>query len=182
MFTHHHHHHGHHPHAMHGHGHPHQHGGGGGPRGRGPKMFDAGAMRYVVLQLIAEKPRHGYEIIKELEQRSGGGYTPSPGAIYPLLSMLLDMGHVSAVPDGNKKLHTITPDGEAFLAENRQFVDAVVARMTEPGDNRGDLRTLMHEVKHAVIAQAWEGNPGEEKLERIRAILRQATADINALK
>ena len=92
-------HHTHHPHAMHGH-HPHHGDGHGGPggggrgRGRGPKMFDAGAMRYVVLQLIAEKPRHGYEIIKELEQRSGGGYTPSPGAIYPLLAMLLDMGHV----------------------------------------------------------------------------------------
>ena len=94
-------HHSHHPHAAHG---PH-HGGGGG-RGRGPKMFDAGAMRYIVLQLISEKPRHGYEIIKELEQRSGGGYTPSPGAIYPLLSMLLDMGHVAAAADGNKKLHT----------------------------------------------------------------------------
>jgi DNA-binding PadR family transcriptional regulator len=177
MFKHHHHHHGHHhPHAVHGH-----HGHGGGPRGRGPKMFDAGAMRYVVLQLIAEKPRHGYEIIKELEQRSGGGYSPSPGAIYPLLAMLLDMGHVSATPDGNKKLHTITPDGEAFLAENRQFVDAVVARMTEPGDNRGDLRALMHELKHAVIAQAWEGNQDEQKLEQIRAILRQAQADIAAL-
>ena len=108
----HHHHHHHRPHGP-----RHGHGGGGG--GRGPKMFDAGAMRYIVLQLIAEKPRHGYEIIKELEQRSGGGYTPSPGAIYPLLSMLLDMGHVSASPDGNKKLHTITPEGEAFLAENR---------------------------------------------------------------
>jgi hypothetical protein len=67
-----------HPH-MHGHGH---HRGGGG---RGPKMFDSGAMRYVVLQLISEKPRHGYEIIKELEQRTGGSYTPSPGAIYPLM-------------------------------------------------------------------------------------------------
>ena len=90
-------HHSHHPRAAHG---PH-HGGGGG-RGRGPKMFDAGAMRYIVLQLISEKPRHGYEIIKELEQRSGGGYTPSHGAIYPLLSMLLDMGHVVAAPDATR--------------------------------------------------------------------------------
>jgi len=76
MLTNPHHHHSHRHHAAHGH---HGHGGGGG-RARGPKMFDAGAMRYIVLQLIAEKPRHGYEIIKELEQRSGGGYTPSPGA------------------------------------------------------------------------------------------------------
>ncbi|MET0320302.1 MAG: PadR family transcriptional regulator [Duganella sp.] len=173
-------HHAHRHHAAHGHpGHGH---GGGGGRSRGPKMFDAGAMRYIVLQLIAEKPRHGYEIIKELEQRSGGGYSPSPGAIYPLLSMLLDMGHVSASPDGNKKLHTITPEGEAFLAENRQFVDAIVARMSDPAEARDDLRTIMHELKHAVIAQGQENQPGPAKLERIRAILRAATADILALE
>jgi len=170
-------HHAHHRfHAMHGH---HHHGGGG--RGRGPKMFDAGAMRYVVLQLIAEKPRHGYEIIKELEQRSGGGYTPSPGAIYPLLSMLLDMGHVSATADGNKKLHTITPEGEAFLAENRQFVDAILARLSEPSDGRGDLRALMHELKAIIIDKAHGPGTSEERLGQIRAILRRAASEINQL-
>jgi DNA-binding PadR family transcriptional regulator len=172
----------HHTHRFHAmHGHHHHHGGGGGGRGRGPKMFDAGAMRYVVLQLIAEKPRHGYEIIKELEQRSGGAYTPSPGAIYPLLAMLLDMGHVSASADGNKKLHTITPEGEAFLAENRQFVDAILARMGESSDPRGDLRGVMHELKYAVISQAYEGSPGDEKLEQIRAILRRAISEVEQL-
>ena len=148
---------------------------------RGPKMFDAGAMRYVVLQLIAEKPRHGYEIIKELEQRSGGGYTPSPGAIYPLLSLLLDMGHVLASADGNKKLHTITPEGEAFLAENRQFVDAILARLADPDEHREGLRNAMHELKHAAIEQARASHHNPEKIEQIRAILRQAVADINAL-
>ncbi|WP_296001280.1 PadR family transcriptional regulator [Rugamonas sp.] len=165
--------------------HGHHHGGGGrgerGGGGRGPKMFDAGAMRYVVLQMIAEKPRHGYEIIKELEQRSGGSYTPSPGAIYPLLSMLLDMGHVSATADGNKKLHTITPEGEAFLAENRQFVDAILARMSEPGDARDDLRAVMHELKNAVISKARDGNPDAGRLDQIRAILRRATAEVDQL-
>ncbi|MRW92269.1 PadR family transcriptional regulator [Duganella sp. FT80W] len=170
--------HGHHPH----HGGPGGHGGHqGGPRGRGPKMFDAGAMRYVVLQLIAEKPRHGYEIIKELEQRSGGAYTPSPGAIYPLLALLLDMGHVSASADGNKKLHTITPEGEAFLAENRQLVDAIQARLAEPDEQREGLRAVMHEVKQAAIEQARASNHNPERLEQIRAILRKAAADIAAL-
>lgn len=169
-------------HAMHA-GHHHGDGPGRGGRSRGPKMFDAGAMRYIVLQLLAEKPRHGYEIIKELEQRSGGGYSPSPGAIYPLLAMLLDMGHVSATADGNKKLHTITPEGEAFLAENRQFVDAILARMSEapagPGD---DLRSVMHGLKHAVMRQARAGKPEEAKLEQIRAILRRATSEIEQLE
>ncbi|PHV07990.1 PadR family transcriptional regulator [Janthinobacterium sp. BJB412] len=160
-------------HHMHG-----RHHGGGG---RGPKMFDAGAMRYIVLQLISEKPRHGYEIIKELEQRAGGSYTPSPGAIYPLLSMLLDMGHVSATPDGNKKLHTITPEGAAFLAENRQFVDAIMARMNEPAGGHGDVRGSMHSLKAAVIQQVRENNPDEAKLAMIQAILRRATAEIEQL-
>jgi DNA-binding PadR family transcriptional regulator len=168
--------------------HQHQHGGHGsghghGPRGggRGPKMFDAGAMRYVVLQLIAEKPRHGYDIIKELEQRSGGGYSPSPGAIYPLLSLLADMGHVLASADGNKKLHTITPEGEAFLAENRQFVDAILARLAEGDEQREGLRGAMHELKHAAIEQARASNHSPERIEQIRAILRKAVEDINAL-
>lgn len=169
----------HHPHGPHGH--HHHPGGGHGPRGRGPKMFDAGAMRYVVLQLIAEKPRHGYEIIKELEQRSGGGYSPSPGAIYPLLSMLLDMGHVVATPDGNKKLHAITPEGEAFLAENRQFVDAILNRLADPDEHREGLRSAMHELKHAAIEQARASNHSPERIEQIRAILRKAAEDINAL-
>ena len=167
---------GHRFHHMHGHHH------GGGGRERGPRRFDAGAMRYVVLQLIAEKPRHGYEIIKELEQRAGGAYSPSPGAIYPLLAMLLDMGHVSATADGNKKLHTITPEGEAFLAENRQFVDAVMQRMSEPlGDVRDDIRNLMHELKHAVIARARDGHPDPAKMEQIRAILRRTLDEVEQL-
>ncbi|AKU24114.1 PadR family transcriptional regulator [Massilia sp. NR 4-1] len=161
---------------MHGHGHYHR---GGG--GRGPKMFDAGAMRYVVLQLIAEKPRHGYEIIKELAQRAGGAYTPSPGAIYPLLSMLLDMGHVSASADGNKKLHTITPEGEAFLAENRQMVDAVMARISQPVDENEDLRSLMHALKEVIILRARDYTATETRLAQIRAILKRARAEIEAL-
>ena len=176
-----HHHHRHHHHLHHApHDHPHH--GGPGPRGRGPKMFDAGAMRYVVLQLIAEKPRHGYEIIKELETLTGGSYSPSPGAIYPLLSMLLDLGHVAATADGNKKLHAITPEGEAFLAENRQFVDAILARLAEPDEHRDVLRNLMHELKHAAVTQARAANHSPERLEQIRAILSRATADINAIR
>lgn len=163
-------------HRFHAHSHGHSHGG-----GRGPKMFDAGAMRYVVLQLIAEKPRHGYEIIKEIEQRAGGAYAPSPGAIYPLLSMLLDLGHVSAALDGNKKLHSITPEGLAFLDENRQLVDAVLARMGQPQEGGGDFRQLMHDLKAVVIDRVRVGTPSAARLDAVRAILRRAAADIAQL-
>ncbi len=164
-------------HRFHAQGHGHGHGG-----GRGPKMFDAGAMRYVVLQLIADKPRHGYEIIKEIEQRAGGAYAPSPGAIYPLLSMLLDLGHVSAEMEGNKKLHSITPEGLDFLAENRQFVDAIMARLAAPPDGFGDIRQLMHDLKEVVVARVRSEQAGPARLEAVRAILRRAAADIAGLE
>jgi len=153
-----------------------------GGSGRGPKMFDAGAMRYVVLHLIGERPRHGYEIIKEIEQLAGGGYTPSPGAIYPLLAMLLDIGHIDSSAEGNKKLHSITPEGRAWLAENRQLVDAVLQRLSNPSEGgRNELRNAMHELKHAVIDLA--RSPGHEnKFGQMSAILRRALADIEQLR
>ncbi|WP_229474526.1 PadR family transcriptional regulator [Pseudoduganella lurida] len=149
-------------------------------------MFDAGAMRYVALQLIAEKPRHGYEIIKELEGRVGGGYAPSPGAIYPLLAMLADMGHVSIASDGNKKLHSITPEGQAFLDENRQMVEALMARLGEGGGagrghGRDDLRAVMHGLKEAVVEKARDREAPEGRREQIAAILRRAEEEIRKL-
>lgn len=177
-------HHHHHDHAFHSphphHGPHHGHGRGPGP-GRGPKMFDAGAMRFVVLHLIAEKPRHGYELIKEIEALAGGGYAPSPGAIYPLLAMLLDLGHIESSPDGNKKLHAITDEGRAFLEENRQLVDAVLARLNNPGEGRDDVRAMMHTLKHVVIENYRAGAEDAERRAQIKAILQRATDDIAKL-
>ena len=175
-------HHHHHEHAFHSphHGHGPGHGRGPGP-GRGPKMFDAGAMRFVVLHLIAEKPRHGYELIKEIEALAGGGYAPSPGAIYPLLAMLLDMGHIESSPDGNKKLHAITDEGRAFLEENRQMVDAVLARLNTPGEARDDVRAVMHALKQTVIDNYRTGPEDAERHAQIKAILQQATDAIGQL-
>jgi len=162
------------------HGH---HGGGGGRGSRGPKMFDAGALRLVVLQLIAEQPRHGYDIIKEIEERAGGGYSPSPGVIYPLLSMLEDLGHVAVTADGNKKLHTVTAEGTAFLEQNRALVDAVQARLPGAGHGRGSsgLRASMHALKGVVIERAQQSQPGDARLERIQQILQRAADEIRGL-
>ncbi len=156
----------------------------GGGYARGPKMFDAGALRYIVLQLIAERPRHGYEIIKEIEERVGGGYAPSPGAIYPLLALLEDLGHVEVTADGNKKLHTITAEGRAFLKQNRAFVDAVFARMgTGCGDERDDvvaIRAAVHAIRNMLRAHAHHGFSAE-KTKKIVTILERAAADIRKL-
>src|SRR5919201_933142 len=100
-----------------------------GGRGlRHNRPFDHGDLRYIILKLIAERPRHGYEIIKAIEERLGGAYSPSPGVVYPTLTMLEELGYATvSSPDGSgKKLYAVTPEGTAFLAANRASVDAVL--------------------------------------------------------
>jgi len=92
---------------------------GHGRRGGG-RMFEHGALRWVLLSLIADKPAHGYELIKAIEARMGGAYTPSPGVIYPSLTLLEDMGAVSVVAEGGKKRYAVTDEGRRLLIENAE--------------------------------------------------------------
>ena len=106
--------------------------------GRGGRLFDHGDLRFVLLHLIAEKPRHGYEIIKAIEDLAGGAYSPSPGVIYPTLTMLEELGYATLSEQAGKKLYALTEAGAAFLRENQRTADAVVARMAEAAAARGD--------------------------------------------
>ncbi len=92
---------------------------GHGRRGGG-RMFEHGALRWVLLSLIADKPSHGYELIKAIEARMGGTYTPSPGVIYPSLTLLEDMGALSVVAEGGKKRYAVTDEGRRLLGENAE--------------------------------------------------------------
>src|SRR5277367_2579147 len=99
---------------------------------RGVRFFDRGDLRFVLLQLIGEKPSHGYELITAIEEKLGGMYSPSPGVIYPTLTLLEELGYVrSETGDGTKKLYTITAEGQAFMQANQKLVDAILARMAE---------------------------------------------------
>jgi DNA-binding PadR family transcriptional regulator len=100
-------------------------------RGRSGRMFDHGELRLVVLALIAERPRHGYEIIKEIEDRVAGTYSPSPGVIYPTLTMLEELGHATVAESEGKKHYTITADGTAYLDANKSAVDQALAHMQD---------------------------------------------------
>jgi len=120
-----------------GFGHRHGPHGGGGRGGLG-RFFAHGDLRLVILNLIAEKPRHGYEIIKAIEDQVGGAYSPSPGVVYPTLTMLEELGYVVVTAaEAGKKLHEITDQGRAFLDANRQTLDAITARMTESSRAQG---------------------------------------------
>ena len=111
------------------------HGGkGGGDMIRVGRMLAQGDLRLLALALIAEQPRHGYEIIKLLEEKTGGWYSPSPGIVYPTLTYLEEAGQVTAETEGSKKRYTITDDGRAYLEENRDFVDAVLERLARFGE------------------------------------------------
>jgi DNA-binding PadR family transcriptional regulator len=106
----------------------------GGDMMRARRMLAQGDLRLLALALIAEQPRHGYEIIKVLEDKTGGWYAPSPGIVYPTLTYLEEAGYVTAQADGAKKLYTITAEGRAYLEENRAFVDALLERLEAVGE------------------------------------------------
>jgi DNA-binding PadR family transcriptional regulator len=103
----------------------------GGRSGR-RRVFDAGELRLVLLKLIADQPRHGYELIRAIEELTGGSYVPSPGMVYPTLTMLDEMGHVAEVKsEGARKAFAVTAEGTAHLAERRAEVEALFARLAE---------------------------------------------------
>lgn len=105
-----------------------------GGRGGGGRFFDHGELRQVVLALLGEQPRHGYDIIRAIEQRTGGTYCPSPGVIYPTLQLLEDVGHVvPAVAEGTRNSYQITPAGRAFLDENNSLIGDIMSRMVRAG-------------------------------------------------
>jgi DNA-binding PadR family transcriptional regulator len=140
-------------------------GGFGDPGGedlmRARRMLAQGDLRLVALTLIAEAPRHGYEIIKLLEEKTADWYSPSPGIVYPTLTYLEEAGYVTASTDGAKKLYTITDEGRAYLASNRDLADVVLDRLAALGERvnrwrraargeREDRRTLPPLVEAAL--------------------------------
>ena len=110
--------------------HGHRHGFGGRHGRRGERVFDQGDLRFVILKLISDAPRHGYEIIKAIEDAVGGAYSPSPGVIYPTLTLLEELGYVTvAAAEGGKKLYSITDAGKAQLEEQKTTVEGIFRRM-----------------------------------------------------
>src|SRR3954465_12516127 len=112
----------------------------GGDMMRAGRMLAQGDLRLLALALIAEQPRHGYEIIKVLEDKTAGWYSPSPGIVYPTLTYLEEAGYVTVQADGAKKLYSITAQGRGHLAENQDFVDAVLGRLTAIGEKATRIR------------------------------------------
>jgi len=170
----------------------------GGGFGMGPESFRGRKMgavdlRLVLLTLLAERPSYGYELIKALEDRSGGFYSPSPGMVYPALTWLEEVGYASVTAEGSKKLYAITDSGREYLKEHQGAADAILSQLEhiarrlgrireafsgfeeEEGEGSQEVRAARHELKQALKSR--RGASAEERAQ-VAAILREAAAKI----
>jgi DNA-binding PadR family transcriptional regulator len=167
--------------------------GGRGDGGRGwPDLFgdrppraERGGVRYLVLAAIADTPRHGYEIMAVIEERSGGAYRPSPGVIYPTLQMLEELGHVKVSERDGKKTYAITAAGTRELEEHREDVESFYEQSEDVWSDHGDaLREVMDRVRRLLRAfrrAARRGRLTPARLSRVRGILDEAVTKLETL-
>jgi DNA-binding PadR family transcriptional regulator len=162
---------------------------GGGRRGRrARRMFESGELRLVLLKLIADEPRHGYDLIRAIEELTGGEYAPSPGVVYPTLTLLQDMGQIEeAAGDGPRKPFQATDEGRAQLEERKEEVDGLFERLTDLKPREGSvagpaigraIKNLMTALSHRVGRDGLD----EELLHEIAAILDEAAQRIERVK
>lgn len=154
-----------------------------GSRRRRKQMFESGEVKFVILRLLREKPRHGYDIIRELEDRLAGCYTPSAGTVYPTLQLLEDQGYVRAVEQDGKKVYHITPEGERFLDENAQVVEDIFERVRDTvrgftGGRMGELHATFARLASVTYKRAWRYGPHHPAIDRVVDALRRAADEV----
>ena len=143
-------------------------------------MFEQGDLRFVILKLLSEKPAHGYEIIKSVEERFGGTYAPSPGIVYPTLTLLEELGQIAVVQtDGARKLFDITAEGRAVLVDHRATVERIFHRMEEVRQRTGgapDPRIVraMENLKTALRLKIEAGALSADQINAVAGILDEA--------
>jgi DNA-binding PadR family transcriptional regulator len=157
----------------------------GGPRGRRRQWFGAGDMKYVILKLLRDKPRHGYEVMKELGERFHGCYSPSPGTVYPTLQWLEDEGLVTAKDVEGKKVYETTDAGRAFLDEHRDVVDDIFERVRDAveealGGAMGEVNDAVRRLMKVAYRGAWRSRDDAVR-RRIAEALRRAAEEIEGL-
>ncbi|HYU95912.1 MAG TPA: PadR family transcriptional regulator [Sphingomicrobium sp.] len=163
--------------------------GGGGRRGRRTRrMFESGELRLVLLKLIADEPRHGYDLIRAIEELTGGEYAPSPGVVYPTLTLLQDMGLIDEAPgEGPRKSFQVTDEGRAHLDERSDEIEALLERLADlkprsenmagPAIGRA-VKNLMTALGHRLKAEGFD----EDLFLEVAAILDEAAQKIERVK
>ncbi len=163
----------------------------GGPRGRGPggraRVFGTGELRLVLLALVAEVPRHGYELIKAIEALTGGNYAPSPGVVYPTLNLLTDEGMIAEqAGDGARKAYAATDTGRAELDNRVEEFERLVARLRSMADDTErhgspPIRRAIGNLLAALRSRATTGEFGRETMHQVADILDEAARKIERL-
>ena len=157
----------------------------GGPFGRrrGGRVFDSGALRLLVLSMIGEEPRHGYDIIKGIRQRFQGAYSPSPGAVYPILQMLEEAGLVTSQSRGFRKLFTINDAGRAYLDAEREELERIVSQVNAAAEPIGlaAIGEAIQDFRAALFRKMRNGALNDEQAARLRDVLRRAQDDIEKI-
>jgi DNA-binding PadR family transcriptional regulator len=156
-------------------------------RSRRRRVFDSGELQLVLLKLIADQPRHGYELIRAIEELTGGAYIPSPGVIYPTLTLLQDLGRIEeAAAAGPRKPFAVTADGTAELEARKQEVEALFARLAALAAQRertdgGPVRRAMGNLRTVLLARLDRGDVQTETMHEVAAILDEAARKIERL-
>lgn len=169
-----------------------QRGRGCGGRGKGrqlKRMFDHGDLRVLLLSMIAKKPSHGYEIIREIDEASSGLYVPSPGVIYPTLTLLEEQDLlVASIAEKGRKNYSITPEGSAFLAEHQEIdvnIQRKLAYARDLSQNAGgvseEIESAVGKLKAVLRHKLVLKELSVEKAERIASILNEAVEKIEAI-
>jgi DNA-binding PadR family transcriptional regulator len=160
---------------------------GGFGQGPGERFFGRGDLKYIILDLLKDQPRHGYDIIRALEDRMRGYYRPSPGSVYPTLQMLEDLGYVTSSQQEGKKVYSITDEGRRYLTEQQSTIDDIRTRISAGWDaaQRPEVSDLMHELQQLARALFRHGTRGAlhdpERLRKLRDIVARARAEVESL-
>lgn len=161
-------------------------GGRGGGRGR-RRIFDGAELRLVLLALIGEQPRHGYDLIKAVEERSGGAYAPSPGVVYPTITMLEDMGQIAEqAAEGSKRLFAITEAGKLEIGEQADRIEALFARLDtlgqeSSGNDRSPVKRAMINLAMALRERISRADRNPDIAHDIAALLDETARKIERL-
>ena len=156
-------------------------------RGRGRRgWFGSGDMKYVILKMLADKPMHGYEVMRELGEQTRGCYKPSPGTVYPTLQWLDDEGLVKSEEKDGKKVYSITEEGSAFLEDNKSTVEDIFDRVDEMidhimSDPMPEVNRLVGRVVKEAYRASWHLRGDEEKRRRVGEILEKTVEDLRAV-
>ncbi len=152
-----------------------------------PPFLARGVLKFIILDLLNEKPKHGYDVMKDMEAKLCGLYTPSPGSVYPTLQMLEEMGYVVSRPDGSKRVYEITPEGKKYLAENREALEGLPDPTKLPfaalfSSEAQDTLQELHGVAITLFraARTRKLHRGEQ-FQEIREVLRRARKEIDEI-